>query len=155
VSSWDAPEEYGGEDEVEAAPAGEEPSSDAEADGAQDTAEFDALPVLARGQVLTPTYEQVLTPTYYRAGGAQLARSPEGLLPAVHAAAAAAGGFVAGAAMVSFVRRRHRRALARRAGIPRRRGIRARKSPPRTGELLQVVASRSLLVDVHLLGGRE
>ena len=42
---------------------------------------------------------------------------------------------------------------ARRAA--QRGAVRARRSPPRAGELLQVVASRSLLVDVHLLGDRQ
>jgi len=144
VSSWNAAGEYGEEADVEASPGAEDHGADAEPDSSQQTAEFDALPVLARGQVLSPTY--------YRAGGAPT-RPAEGLLPAMHAAAAAAGGFVAGAAMISFVQRRHRRALARRAA--QRGAVRARRSPPRAGELLQVVASRSLLVDVHLLGDRQ
>ena len=142
MSSWDASEEYGGEDEVEAVPAAEHLA------GARDTAEFDALPVLAR--------EQVLNPTYYRAGRAELVRSAGGLLPAVQAAAAAAGGFLAGAAIVSFLQRRQRRALARRrAGAGRWGLLRRRKPPQPSSELVHVVASRSLLVDVHLLGGPE
>jgi hypothetical protein len=84
----------------------------------------------------------------------------------VQAATAALGGFLAGVAVVGLLSRRqgkHRRgALARRA-LPRRalpRGIRVRRRRPErqggargvAGELVQVVASRSLLVDVHLLG---
>ena len=142
MSSWHASEEYRAEGEVEAAPAAEH------LDSARDTAEFDALPVLAR--------EQVLTPTYHRAGGAERVRSVAGFLPAVQAAAAAAGGFLAGAVIVSFLQRRQRRALARRrAGAARRGVLRRRKPPQPSSELLQVVASRSLLVDVHLLGDRR
>jgi hypothetical protein len=75
-------------------------------------------------------------------------------MPAVQAAAVAAGGFVAGAAVAGLVHRRHRRsaALARgaRAGRALTKGGARRGS---TGvELLQIVGSRSLLVDVHLLG---
>lgn len=74
-------------------------------------------------------------------------RSAATVLPAVQAAAVAAGGFVAGVAFVGLVHRRQRRtgALAK-AGRGARRGGRA-------GELAQVVGSRSFLVDVHLLGG--
>jgi hypothetical protein len=62
---------------------------------------------------------------------------------------------MAGAAVVGLVHRRHaRRALAAAApGAGRRRlsrSERAGKGP--VGELVQIVASRSLLVDVHLLG---
>ena len=65
--------------------------------------------------------------------------------------AVAAGGFVAGVAVVGLVqRRRHRRALA--AGRPRP-GRGASAGP--IGELVQIVGSRSVLVDVHLLGGRD
>ena len=142
MSSWHASEEYGGKDEVEATPAAEH------LDSAGDTAEFDALPVLA--------HEQVLNPTYHRAGGAELVRSVGGLLPAMQAAAAAAGGFLAGAVIVSFLKRRQRRALARRSAGAARRGILRRRRPAQpSAELMHVVASRSLLVDVHLLGGPE
>lgn len=73
-------------------------------------------------------------------------------LPAVQAAAAAAGGFVAGAAVVGLVGR-HRRRGALDAGR-RTRGL-ARGSRRDAGavERLQIVGSRSLLLDVHLLGG--
>ncbi len=64
--------------------------------------------------------------------------------------AVAAGGFVAGVAVVGLVqRRRHRRALA-----ARRRPRRGASAGP-VGELVQIVGTRSLLVDVHLLGGRD
>ena len=63
--------------------------------------------------------------------------------------AVAAGGFVAGVAVVGLVqRRRHRRAVRR---LRPRRGA----SAGPIGELVQIVGSRSVLVDVHLLGGRD
>jgi hypothetical protein len=86
------------------------------------------------------------------------ARQPRAIASTVQAAAVAATGFVAGAAAAGLVRRRrHRRDLVR-AGSRRRMaaGRRARggRGP---GELVQIVGSRSLLVDVHLLGvpGRD
>ncbi|HWF31228.1 MAG TPA: hypothetical protein VG188_01580 [Solirubrobacteraceae bacterium] len=78
-------------------------------------------------------------------------------LPAVQAAAAAAGGFVAGVAVVGLVTRRQRRSSAlargRRAGRGLGRG--ARRGRGGAGEIVQIVGSRSLLLDVHLLGGRD
>jgi hypothetical protein len=77
-------------------------------------------------------------------------------IPVVQAAAVAAGGFVAGAAVVGLTGRRRSRALAK--GRTRRalgkRGRASAAGAGRTGgELLQIVGSRSLLLDVHLLGG--
>jgi len=63
-------------------------------------------------------------------------------LPAVQAAAAAATGFVAGAATVALVRRRHARKLARNG----------RGGPRRAVDMLPIVGSRSFLVDVHVIG---
>ena len=83
------------------------------------------------------------------------ARDAGTMLPAVQAAAVAAGGFVAGAAVVGprppapappFLAlsrgRRRSRDLSKGAGRP----------AARAAELVQIVGSRSLLVDVHLLG---
>jgi hypothetical protein len=113
-----------------------------------DTEEIDALPVLAEG----PTAVRVSPAT---GTSASEWRSAAVALPAVQAAAVAAGGFVAGAAVVGFVNR-HRRtaALAKGRGSKRRLGRRGRgeRASGRGGELLQIVGSRSLLVDVHLLG---
>jgi len=64
-------------------------------------------------------------------------------------AAVAAGGFVAGVAVVELVQRRRHRRAARQ--LRPRRGAGA--GP--IGELVQIVGSRSVLVDVHLLGGRD
>jgi hypothetical protein len=78
-------------------------------------------------------------------------------LPAVQAAAVAAGGFVAGAAVVGLVTRRQRRsqALAQGRQGGRRLARGRRRSGSAAGELVQIVGSRSLLLDVHLLGGRD
>jgi len=86
------------------------------------------------------------------------ARDAQAMIPAVQAAAVAAGGFVAGAAVIGLVTRRQRRAVAlsKGRGAGRRLG-RGRRRSAQSGasELIQIVGSRSLLVDVHLLGGRD
>jgi hypothetical protein len=96
-----------------------------------DTEEVDAL-VVAPSARLLPARTEART-----------------VAPAVQAAAVAAGSFVAGAAMVGLAHRRQRRRELMRAGSRRGRGSRG------MGELVQIVGSRSLLVDVHLLGGRN
>jgi hypothetical protein len=80
----------------------------------------DGLPVLAEVRAIEPA-------------------SPA-TLPAVQAAAAAATGFVAGAATVALFRRHSARKLARTRSGSRR---------PQNG--LPIVGSRSFLVDVHLI----
>jgi hypothetical protein len=72
--------------------------------------------------------------------------------PGVQAAAAAAGGFVAGAAMLGLVHRRKSKRIALANARSPRRLARSRKRSKSVGEAFEVVASRSLLVDVHLLG---
>jgi hypothetical protein len=67
-------------------------------------------------------------------------RASPAALPAVQAAAAAATGFVAGAATVALVRRRSARKLAR-----------TRSASRRPTDMLPVIGSRTFLVDVHLL----
>ncbi len=62
-------------------------------------------------------------------------------LPAVQAAAAAATGFVAGAATLALVKRHSAR-----------KQVRARREPRRAVDLLPIVGSRTFIVDVHLLG---
>ncbi|MHB1807972.1 MAG: hypothetical protein ACYCU0_01585 [Solirubrobacteraceae bacterium] len=62
--------------------------------------------------------------------------------PGAQAAAVAAGGFVAGAAVVGLTRRR-------RSAAPRRHRLLRRD---RRSERLPIVASRSFLVDLHVLG---
>jgi hypothetical protein len=117
---------------------------------AGDRGESNALPVLADEPIVVRAYSPA---------GALARTASDGMIPVVQAAAVAAGGFVAGAAVVGLAHRRSRRSAAlgkgrapgRRLG---RRGGRAGRSGPGAGELIQIVGSRSLLVDVHLLGGR-
>jgi hypothetical protein len=92
-----------------------------------DTEEVDALPVLASEPK-------------------PLVLAPRSVVPAVQTAAVAAGGFVAGAVVVGVLGRRRHRALA---GSAPRRLARTKRS---AGELVEIVGSRSLLVDIHLLG---
>jgi hypothetical protein len=63
-------------------------------------------------------------------------------LPAVQAAAAAATGFVAGAATIALIKRRAARKAARIGKL----------GPRRAADMLPIVASRSFLVDVHVIG---
>ena len=69
-------------------------------------------------------------------------RAAPAALPAVQVAAVAATGFVAGAATVALVKRRAARKLARNG----------RGGPRRAVDLLPIAASRSYLVDVHVIG---
>jgi hypothetical protein len=80
----------------------------------------DGLPILAEVRAIEPAARQVL--------------------PAVQAAAAAATGFVAGAATVALVKRHTARKLARSRSVSRR-----------PLELLPIVGSRTFLVDVHMI----
>lgn len=80
----------------------------------------DGLPVLAEVRALAP--------------------APPGF-PAVQAAAAAATGFIAGAATLALVRRHSARKLARAH----------RSVPRRAADMLPIVGTRTFLVDVHLL----
>lgn len=102
------------------------------------TEEVDAL--------LVETEERVIV-----ASSSLLPATARGMVPAVQAAAVAAGGFVAGAAVVGLVNHRHNRALAQ--GQPRRRLL--RRSRGGRVEALQIVSTRSLLVDIHLLNNGE
>ena len=116
----------------------------------ENTEEVDALPVLADEATVVAPDERALAVE----GG-----SARAVVPAVQAAAVAAGGFVAGAAVVGLVHRRRRRTeLVKGARAGRRLtrgGRRDARGGNRAGEILQIVGSRSLLVDVHLLGGAE
>lgn len=82
------------------------------------------------------------------------ARASATAIPAVQAAAVAAGSFVAGAAVAGLVHRRHGRSPAiasgGRVGRALARGTRRAAQP--SAERVQIVGSRTLLVDVHLLG---
>ncbi len=108
---------------------------------AEVVAEVDALPVLAPERV----------PAMQRARRA-LARDLEGAtIPAVQAAAVAAGSFVAGAAVAGLVHRRHRGRVALAQGARTGRALQ-RSSRKSAGEVLQVVGRHTMLVDVHVLG---
>ncbi|HTB50211.1 MAG TPA: hypothetical protein VK701_04475 [Solirubrobacteraceae bacterium] len=101
---------------------------------------LDGLPVLAD----EPSGESMLPAPSWRTAVGPLTGPAQ-------TAVAAAGGFVAGAALLGLVHRRHsRHAALARAGSPRRIGRPGKRSKP-IGELA-IVGSRSLLVDVHLLG---
>jgi len=63
-------------------------------------------------------------------------------LPAVQAAAAAATGFVAGAATIALIKRRSARKTVRNG----------KNGSRRVADLLPITASRSFLVDVHVIG---
>ncbi len=116
--------------------------------GAAEGEEIDALPVLAgRAHALGAQTAPGAFPGQWRAAGM--------VIPAVQAAAVAAGGFVAGAAVIGLVHRRQRRsgALSRGRRSGRDPGRRGARRGGRGGELVQIVGSRSFLLDVHLLGG--
>jgi hypothetical protein len=123
-------------------------AGDAPASSRQGVAPIDSLPVLADGAALLGVRRvEAIAPR----------SSASAAIPVVQAAAAAAGGFMAGAAVVGFVHRRQQRAALakpRRSARVLRRSRRGRRSPARAGELVHIVGSRSLLVDVHLLGER-
>jgi hypothetical protein len=116
-----------------------------QAPGAGEAEEIDGLPVLA---------EEARVVARPVAGALAGDRRSIVTIPAVQAAAVAAGGFVAGAAVVGLVHRRQRHAAALSKGgrSARELGRRGRRGG-RASELVQIVGSRSLLVDVHLLGG--
>jgi hypothetical protein len=104
-------------------------------DGIEEIEEIDAIPVLV------PEPSRALVSS---------------VAPTVRTAAVAAGGFVAGAAVVGLVHRRGRQSSTpskRRIGRGLGKGGRGNRTAGRAGELVQIVGSRSLLVDVHLLGG--
>jgi hypothetical protein len=63
-------------------------------------------------------------------------------LPAVQAVAAAATGFVAGAATIALIKRRAARRMPRNG----------RAGSRRPADMLPIAASRSFLVDVHVIG---
>ena len=70
--------------------------------------------------------------------------------PAVQAAAVAAGGFVAGVAVVGLVSRRSGRpGLARGSAAALGRSRRRAEPAP---QIMQIVSTRRLLIDVHTLG---
>ena len=89
----------------------------------EEIVEGDALPVLADVRVIEPD------------------RGPA-LAPAAQAVAVAGASFVAGVATVAAIKHARNRPIS-----PRRR----RKAAKRGAQLVEVVSTRSFLVDVHLL----
>jgi hypothetical protein len=69
-------------------------------------------------------------------------RTSPAALPVVRAAAAAATGFVAGAATLALVKRHSARKLP----------LAQRSAPRRPVDMLPIVGSRTFLVDIHLIG---
>lgn len=120
------------------------------------TEEIDALPVpheteAAASGLGAGGLPQVSAPRPVAPAARQLAEIRSA--PVLQAAAVAAGGFVAGAAVVGLTRRRHGGITLSTGRARRPRGRRrSRRGGRRRQELTQVVASRSFLVDVHLLG---
>jgi hypothetical protein len=89
-----------------------------------------------------------------------LERSTPSMSPAIQAAAAAATGFVAGAATIALVRRHNARKLVKRHDarkLVKRHDARklTRSQPvdirPRRTEMLPILSTRTYLVDVHLI----
>jgi len=112
--------------------------------------EVDGVPVLPRETGL------VRARRLARGGARERSLGRQGgvAIPAVQAAAVAAGGFVAGAAVIGLVHRRQRNSPALAGGGRAARAL-ARGGARKSGgaaELVQIVGSRTLLVDVHLLG---
>jgi hypothetical protein len=121
--------------------------ADVEARASAEAGEYDVLPVLSDAANVIRAFPASAQPVQAR--GAIIAA-----IPAVQAAAMAAGGFVAGAAVVGFAAHRRSANAAASKGRSRRLGRGGRRrSVGRAEELLEIVGSRSLLVDVHLLGG--
>ncbi|HEY1833147.1 MAG TPA: hypothetical protein VGG08_01825 [Solirubrobacteraceae bacterium] len=115
--------------------------------------QHETLPILARdARITTHAVEDA-------SAALPEVRRGRGGLPTVQAAAAAAGGFMAGAAVYGIVQQRRGRgggALAkgaRKRSLGRRRG---RGALPAAGqaavESLEVLSTRTMLLDVHLLG---
>jgi hypothetical protein len=118
-------------------------------DGAGDIDELEEVDLLEEVEVLDAI--PVLTPEPSRA-------IVSSLTPTVRTVAVAAGGFVAGAAVVGLLHQRGRRdspsSRRDRAGRGSSRGGRRGRETSRAAELVQIVGTRSVLVDVHLLSGR-
>jgi hypothetical protein len=122
-------------------PPGGDIAHPARANGAAPAAMLPAT--AANGQLLRPRRLPARAPSWLLAPAA----------PLVRVAAAAGGGFLAGVALMGFLRRLRRRSAL--APARRRRRPPSRAQAGGSGaEVVRVVGSRSLLVDVHLLGDR-
>ncbi|MBV9367896.1 MAG: GNAT family N-acetyltransferase, partial [Solirubrobacterales bacterium] len=128
------------------------PTPDAVADPLSPDAGADPLSPDAGADPPTPRAEAAAEPGVEIVDGvAVLAevrtveRASPSPLPAVQVAAVAATSFAAGAATVVLVKRMSGRKLARRA----------RRGPRRAADMLPIAASRSFLVDVHVIAKPE
>ncbi len=106
---------------------------------------------------LTSVYEEIeevdaipVVPVPAPEPGSALVRS---VAPTAQAMAVAAGGFVAGAAVFGLASRRRGKRATRALAKGGRRGARSKGGG--RSELVQILGTRSLLVDIHLLGGAE
>ena len=106
-------------------------------------AEYDKTVVNGEAADYVETVEETVDGLPVLAEVRAIERGTPASLPAVQAAAAAATGFVAGAATIALVKRRAAKKVARRA-VPRR-----------AADMLPIVASRTFLVDVHLIKPQE
>jgi hypothetical protein len=102
----------------------------------------DPAVVSAEGPAVVEPDEEVVDGLPVIAEVRTIDRPSHASLPAVQAAAAAATGFVAGAATIALIKRRSARKVARNGKGGARRAI----------DLLPITASRSFLVDVHVIG---
>jgi hypothetical protein len=108
----------------------------------QDEAEvLDGLPVLS---------EETVDASVFPAPSRRALVGP--LASPAQTVAVAAGGFVAGAAVLGLARRHMSKRAALASSRSARRLGRSGKRSKSVGELVDVVATRTLLVDVHLLG---
>ena len=94
------------------------------------------------GTVLPDAEEELVEGVPVLAEVRPIERASPAALPVVRAAAAAATGFVAGAATLALVKRHRIRKLA----------VAQRSVPRRPVDMLPVVGSRTFLVDIHLIG---
>ncbi len=117
-----------------------EPFADEQAPGV-DASEA-AEPGVAEASAAVEPDEEVVDGLPVIAEVRTIDRPSHASLPAVQAAAAAATGFVAGAATIALIKRRSARKVARNGKGGARRAI----------DLLPITASRSFLVDVHVIG---
>jgi hypothetical protein len=104
------------------------------------------------GEVLPVLAARPPRPAMRRAREIARGRVSSSSLPTVQAAAVAAGSFVAGAAFAGLVHRRSRSPILASGARAGRALARPRKGASPAAEGLQIVSSRTLLVDVHLLG---
>lgn len=128
------------ESQVGGVPSADPVLSESEATGSEANG-FDANGSEANGSAAEPDVE-IVDGLPVLAEVRTVERAAPSALPAVQVAAVAATGFVAGAATVALVKRRAARKMIRNSRGGSRRAV----------DLLPIAASRSFLVDVHVIG---